>query len=227
MEFIDIFKKKYEKLIEEDVDSALKYAIDSFELNGEVDILLYIADALMANEEFESANEYIDKALRENCTDKFFAYSLKGETLFYLEKYKESRDAFNKVIKIKENNFFSTVYLVDIDIAEGKYLDAIGLIDKVLKSETLNIYDSAFMETKKGWIIFKYLGKQEDAYSLFKDALDKDEMCATAYVGLGSYYLYKENYEKAIENYEKAIELGETYSIVFEGLDKAREMRGK
>jgi len=226
MEFIDVFKEKYEQLMEEDVDSAFKYCIDSLESSGNPDILVYIGDALMANEDFEGANEAIDNALNRNCTNKIFAYSLKGEALFYLEKYKESRTAFNEVIKNEENNFFAVVYLVDIDIAEGKYLDGVRRIDVVLNSRTLNNEDTAFMETKKGWIMFKYLEKQEEAHNLFKESLNKDVNCGTAYIGLGSYYLYKKNYEESINSYEKALELGEGCNIVYEGLDIAREKRG-
>lgn len=226
MEVIKEFKEKYEKLMEEDVDLALEYALDSFETIGNADILVYIGEALMSNEDFEGANEAIDNALSENCEDKLLAYSLKGEALFYLDKYKESRHSFNKVIKQDVNSFFATVYLVDIDIAEGKYLDGIIKIDTILNSKTLNSEDTAFMETKKGWIMFKYLEKQEEAYNLFKGSILKDKNCGTAYVGLGSYYLYKKNYEKSINNYEKALDLGEGCSIVYAGLEKARRKRG-
>ena len=227
MEFIDVFKEKYDKLIEEDANEALNYSIDSLNSSGNPDILVYVGDALMANEDFEEANEAIDNALIKNCTNKLFAYSLKGESLFYLEKYKESRAAFNEVIKLEKNSFFAVVYLVDIDISEGKYLDAIRRIDKILESKTLNNEDIAFMETKKGWIMFKYLNNQEEAYNLFKEALNKDEVCGTAYVGLGSYYLFEKNYKEAIISYEKALELGECSDIVYEGLNKAIEKRGE
>lgn len=226
MKAIKEFKERYEKFMEEDVDLALEYALDSFKTIGNADILVYIGEALMSNEDFEGANEAIDNALSENCEDKLLAYSLKGEALFYLDKYKESRDSFNEVIKQDVNSFFATVYLVDIDIAEGKYLDGIIKIDTILNSKSLNSEDTAFMETKKGWIMFKYLEKQEEAYNLFKGSILKDENCGTAYVGLGSYYLYKKNYEKSINNYEKALDLGEGSSIVYEGLEKARRKRG-
>lgn len=225
MEFIDIFKEKYEQLTEEDVDSALTYCKESLEITSNADIYVYIGDCLMANEDFEGANEAINEGLHKNCTNKTFAYSLKGEALFYMENYEESRLAFNEVINCELNNFFATAYLVDIDIAESMYVDGINRLDKILNSETLSNEDFAFMQTKKGWIMFKYLKKQEEVFKLFEEALDKDIDCGTAYVGLGSYYLYKENYDKSIENYEKAIELGEDCEIVYNGLTVANEKR--
>ncbi|MBB6623951.1 tetratricopeptide repeat protein [Clostridium gasigenes] len=223
MQFIDVFKAKYEQLMEEDIDAGLKYCIDSLEDSENADILVYLGDALMANEDFEEAAQTISRGIELNCTNKVFAYSLKGEALFYLEKYTESRSAFKEVIKNKENSFFAIVYIVDIDIAEGKYLDGINRINIILNSKTLNNKDTAFMETKKGWIMFKYLEKQEEAFLLFKESLNKDRDCGTAYVGLGSYYLYKEEYIEAINSYEKALELDEGYDIVYKGLETAKE----
>lgn len=226
MEFIDIFKEKYEQLIEDDVDKALEYCMESLELSKSADIYVYIGDALMINEDFEDAVKAISKGIKENCVNKLWAYSLKGEALFYLDRYKESREAFNEVRKSNINNFFACVYLIDIDIVECKYIDGINRLDLILNSNTLNNEDEAFMKTKKGWIMFKYLESQEAAYILFKEALNKDKFCATAYVGLGCYYLYKNEYVKSIKNYENALELGEDSYIVYEGLEQAKEKRG-
>lgn len=177
----------------------------------------------MANEDFEGANEAITRGLNNGCTNKSFAYSLKGEALFYMENYKESRLAFNEVLELELDNFFATVYLTDIDIAESKYQDGIYRLDKILKSKNLNNEDYAFLKTKKAWIMFKYLEKPEEAFILFEESLDKDISCGTAYVGLGSYYLYKEMYGEAIENYKIAIELGEDCEIVYNGLEVAND----
>lgn len=227
MKYIDVFKEKYEELMEEDVEAALEYCKESLDLNENADIHVYLGDALMANEDFEEAYESISRGIEHDCSEKKFAYSLKGESLFYLERYEESRSAFKEILKTEENNFFAIVYLIDIDIAESQYMEGIEKANIILNSQTLDIEDTAFIKTKKGWIMFKYLEQKEEAYELFKEALENDLKCSTAYIGLGSYYLYKENYIDAIINYEKALELGEGCSIVYEGMELARVKVGE
>lgn len=219
---MNIFKEKYEELMEQDVDKALEYCNESLGVTNNPDILVYIGEILMINEQFEDALEVITKAISLNCTNRMLAYSLKGESLFYMNRYKESKLDFEKVMKYEKNNFFASVYLIDISIAEKDYLLGIEKSNEILSSETLNKEDTAFIQTKKGWINFKYLEHQEDGYKLFKEALNNDKKCGNAHIGLGCYYLYKKNYINSIKHFNMALELGEECSIVYDGLEEAK-----
>ena len=225
MEFLDQFKEKYEQLMEEDVECAIKYCTDMLEKSNNADIFVCLGEALIVMEDFESAINYLSEGLNRNCSDKLLALNLKGEALFYVGKFNESRQYFNEVLKTEDNIFFANVYIIDIDIAEGKYTNSINRINTILNSNYLNIEESAFMETKKGWIMFQYLEMQEEAFRMFENSLNKDINCSTAYVGLGCYYLYKNNYDAAISNYENALNLGECYDVVYTGLAEAKLKR--
>lgn len=223
MNYIDLFKLEFENLIEEDVDSAIEYCLEAFKTSEDINIYLYLAEALMANDNFVEALDYICVAINGNCKDKILAYSLKGECLFYLDKYAESRLAFTEVLDRDELSFFASVYIIDIDIHEKKYFDAINIIDKVVYGNRLTMEDMAFLNTKKGWILLKYLDKQEEALELFNEAIIEDYNCGTAYVGMGYYFLAKEEYENAVIKFNRALELGEDYDIVYEGKEIAKE----
>ncbi|MGL5085595.1 MAG: hypothetical protein ACRC68_07755, partial [Clostridium sp.] len=135
--------------------------------------------------------------------------------------------AFYEVLKLDKMSFFANVYIIDIDIYEGRYLEAINIIDTLILYNKIEIEDIAFLETKKGWIMFKYLEKKEEAFNLFTQSLNKDINSGTSYIGLGYYYIYIKEYEKAILNFNIAIDLGEGYELVYEGLDIAREGLGE
>ena len=169
----------------------------------------------MALNNYEEAVVSINKAIKNNTRNINFANSLKGEALFYLGKYEESKKVFLNLLKENPNSFFSIAYLTDIDINLGNYLEGIERAEKALEEKRLDIKDSAYIEVNIGWIKLKYLNDLEGAYNHFSTATNSDKELGTAYVGFGEYYLIKEEYQKAIENYEMAIELYENTIDVY------------
>lgn len=227
MEINKQFTENFEKLMSENAAEALAYAMKIQEENDNPELHVYIADALMALDDFAGAVEEINEGLAKGIKNKAFANSLKGEALFYLGRYEESREVFLEILAENPNSFFAVAYLTDIDINLKNYTEGIERAEKVLASNTLNSRDAAYIQTNIGWINLKYLGKEEEAFVNFNNAKKLDDTLGTIYIGLGVYYLNKEEYEKALENFEKAIELDEGTVEVYFNIGKCYKAMGQ
>lgn len=215
------FLREYENLMNEDVEKALEFCINTLKESNNPEVYIYIGECYMALNEFEEAIEAIDKGIANGSVNINFAKSLKGESLFYLERYEESKEIFLGLLKERPNSFFSIAYLTDIDIKLGNYKEGIERAEKALVNSNLDSKDSAYIEVNIGWIKLKYLNKEEEALENFNHALELDYNLGTAYIGFAEYHLRKEEYFKAIENYEKAIDLGENTLDVYFGMGLA------
>lgn len=218
MELDREFLIKYEELMSTDVEEALNYSIKMLEESNNPDIYVYIADCFMSLDSFEEAVDEINKGLSLGCRNKSFALSLKGEALFYLEKYQESKKIFKNLFNENSKNFFAVAYLTDIDIKLGNYLEGIKRAENVILNGNLKKRDLAYIETNIGWIYLKYINDIAKAYDSFNRALDLSSDTAIVYVGFGEYHLKLEEYYKAITNFEKAIEFGEETLDVYYGI---------
>ena len=221
------FLREYENLMNEDVEKALEFCINTLEESNNPEIYIYIGECYMALNLFEEAIEAIDKGLKEGSVNINFAKSLKGESLFYLEKYEESKEIFLELLKERPNSFFSIAYLTDIDIKLGNYKEGVERAEEALKKNKLDSKDSAYIEVNIGWIKLKYLNKEDEALNHFNHALDLDNNLWNAYIGFAEYYLRKEEYFKAIDNFEKAIDLGENTLDVYFGMGLAYKGLGQ
>ena len=142
----------YAERLEEDAATALAYAMEELENSKNPEIHVYVADALMALEDYEGAIEEINEALEKNIINVNYAKSLKGEALFYLERYEESKKVFIEILDSNPNSFFVVAYLTDIDIKLGRYEEGIARAEKVLSSNTLSSSDAAHIKANVGWI---------------------------------------------------------------------------
>lgn len=221
------FLREYENLMNEDVEKALEFCKEILEKSKNPEVYIYIGECYMALNEFEEAIVAIDKGLAEGSVNINFAKSLKGESLFYLERYEESKDIFLELLKERPNSFFSIAYLTDIDIKLGNYKEGVERAEKALSNNKLDGKDSAYIEVNIGWIKLKYLNKEDEALNHFKHALELDDNLGTAYIGFAEYYMRKEDYCKAIENYESAIDLGENTLDVYFGMGLAYKGLGQ
>lgn len=209
MKIREEFLWEYADKLEEDAAIALAYAMEELDKTENPEIHVYVADALMALDDFEGAVEEIDEALEKNIANVNYALSLKGEALFYLERYKESKEVFDKLYKVNPNSFFIVAYLTDIDIKLGNYNEGIERAEIILDSNTLDRKDAAYIKANVGWIKLKYLNKMDEAYNDFQEALNIDENIGSVYVGLGEYYKEKAKYDKALKCFDKALQLDE------------------
>lgn len=215
MELNTEFLFKYEELMNKDVEEALNYSIKMLKKSKNPDIYAYIADCLMVLDNFEDAVYEINKGLSLGCSNKNFALSLKGEALFYLEKYEESKEIFIEILKENSNSFFAVAYLTDIDIKLGNYLEGIKRAEDIILNENFANGDLAYINTNIGWIYLRYLNDLDKSYKCFNKALELSSDTSITYVGFGEYYFKIGQYLKAITNFEKAIELGESTLDVY------------
>ena len=212
------FLREYENLMNEDVERALEFCEKTLEESNNPEVYIYIGECYMALNLFKEAIEAIDNGLINGSVNINFAKSLKGESLFYLERYEESKEIFLELLKERPNSFFSIAYLTDIDIKLGNYKEGIERAEESLSNNKLDDKDSAYIEVNIGWIKLKYLNRVEESLNHFNHALELDNNLGTAYIGFAEYYLEKEEYFKALENYEQAIDLGENTLDVYFGI---------
>lgn len=215
MELNTEFLVKYEELMSIDVEEALNYSIKMLEKLKNPDIYAYIADCLMSLDNFEEAVYEINKGLSLGCINKSFSLSLKGEALFYLERYEESKKIFKEILKENSKSFFAVAYLIDIDIKLGNYLEGVKRAEDIMLNENFENGDLAYINTNIGWIYLRYLNDLDKAYKSFNKALDLSSDTSIVYVGFGEYYLKIGQYLKAITYFEKAIEFGESTLDVY------------
>ena len=218
MELNKEFLEKYNDLMNEDVELALDFSLNALKESNNSDFYAYIADCYMSLDEFDKAVNILEKALSNNCTNSTYAKSLLGESLFYLNKFEESKSIFESLKLENPNSFFVTAYLIDININLNKYEEAIKLGIDILKSNVLDSNDTAYILVNLGWINLKYLNNKDKALEYFNKALELDKNIGRAYIGLAEYYFSIEDYNSALVNYEKAIDLQEGTIDVYFGI---------
>ncbi|MBX9136176.1 MULTISPECIES: lipopolysaccharide assembly protein LapB [unclassified Clostridium] len=218
MELNKEFLEKYNDLMNEDVELALDFSLNALKESNNSDFYAYIADCYMSLDEFDKAVNILEKSLSNNCTNSTYAKSLLGESLFYLNKFEESKSIFENLKLENPNSFFVTAYLIDININLNKYSEAIKLGENILNSNVLNSNDTAYILVNLGWINLKYLNNNDEALKYFNKAIEIDENIGRAYIGLAEYYFNIGEYTNALINYEKAIDLQEGTIDVYFGI---------
>ena len=157
MELNKEFLEKYNDLMNEDVELALEFSLNALKESNNVDFYAYIADCYMSLDEFDKAVNTLKIGLSNNCTNSTYAKSLLGESLFYLNKFEESKSIFEDLKLENPNSFFVTAYLIDININLNKYEEAIKLGVDILNSNVLDSNDTAYILVNLGWINLKYM----------------------------------------------------------------------
>lgn len=218
MELNKEFLEKYNDLMNEDVELALEFSLNALKESNNVDFYAYIADCYMSLDEFDKAVNTLKIGLSNNCTNSTYAKSLLGESLFYLNKFEESKSIFEDLKLENPNSFFVTAYLIDININLNKYEEAIKLGVDILNSNVLDSNDTAYILVNLGWINLKYLNNKDKSLEYFNKALKLDKNIGRAYIGLAEYYFIIEDYNSSLVNYEKAIDLQEGTIDVYFGI---------
>ena len=218
MELNKEFLEKYNDLMNEDVELALEFSLNALKESNNVDFYAYIADCYMSLDEFDKAADNLKIGLSNNCSNSTYAKSLLGESLFYLNKFEESKSVFESLNLENPNSFFVIAYLIDININLNKYEEAIKLGVDILNSNTLDSNDTAYILVNLGWINLKYLNNKDKSLEYFNKALELDKNIGRAYIGLAEYYFSIGDYNNSLINYEKAIDLQEGTIGVYFGI---------
>lgn len=141
--------------------------------------------------------------------------------------YVESRRCFERVIREEAEQYLANTYLIELDIREGFYEDAINKCIDYIENYGGSSEQIANLKCIIGWTYLIDLNNSHLAKEAFIEAIESDEKCGRAYTGLGIYEANNKNYEEAIYYFNKSIEIdendGENYfalAICYKELNK-------
>ena len=205
----------FNEILECDLNEAFKYCNDGFKKTGNPEYLIYTAHSYLLQGNFEDAIAAIDLAFELGCDYYVYGYNVKGEALLELGLYVESRRTLEKVIKIEPEQYHTNLLLLELDIREGLYEDAINRCKEYINTYGYESSQIGELNSAIAWTYLIDLNNPEEAKKYFKDAIKCNPTYSRAYTGLGIYESYKRNYNKAIEYFTYALELdpndGENY----------------
>ncbi|WP_196000743.1 tetratricopeptide repeat protein [Clostridium sp. 1001271B_151109_B4] len=220
-------EETFNEILACNVQEAMKYANDGFKKNGNPEYLIYTGHCYLVQGYFEEAIAAIDLAFELGCDYIVYGYNVKGEALLELGLYAESRRCFERVLMEEEEQYLANTFLVELDIREKLYIDAINrCIDYIEKYECDNIQIANF-KCIIGWTYLIDLNNSELAKEALVESIKANDKCGRSYTGLGIYEANNKNFEKAIKYFNKAIEInnndGENYfalAICYKALKK-------
>ncbi len=121
------------------------------------------------------------------------------------------------------------IHEVESQVAAGRYLDAIDIVERLFKSSELPDHQRSHLFRIVGDCFVK-LGDQESAKGAYLKSVEFDSYSARSYVGLGTLALLKEAFDVAVIHFQKAVSLApldETgnfgLGLAFQGLGEFRE----
>lgn len=198
-----------------DLNEAFKYCSDGFKKTGNPEYLIYTAHSYLVQGSYEEAISAVDLAFELGCDYYVYGYNVKGESLLELGLYVESRRILEKVQNIEPEQYHTTLLLLELDIREGFYEDAINRCNNYINTYGYESSQIAELKSAIGWTYLIDLNNPEEAEKYFNEAVKLNPEYSRAYTGLGIYENYKKNYNKAMEYFNKAVELdpsdGENY----------------
>ena len=133
-----------------DVKEALKYSKDGFKESGNPEFLIYTAHCYLVQGFYEEAIAAVDLAFELGCNYFVYGYNVKGEAFLSWGLYVESRKCFEKVISEEPEQYLANTFLIELDIREGFYEDAINkcvdYIENLTSDEHGTKYNSLVFE---------------------------------------------------------------------------------
>ena len=211
----DSIEEIFNEILKLNVEEAIKYCKDGFKETNNPEFLIYLGHGYLALGMYEEAIESICSAIQKGCDYLAYGYNVMGESELELGLILESRNSFNKVLEIEDGNFIATSFLVELDIREGLFEDAINRCVDYIEMHGGNPSEVSELMSAIGWTYLIDLNKKEIALEAFQEALNNDSSCNRAYTGIGIYYSIIKDYKEAIKYFNKAIEIdkndGENY----------------
>lgn len=192
-----------------DVKEALKYSKDGFKESGNPEFLIYTAHCYLVQGFYEEAIAAVDLAFELGCNYFVYGYNVKGEAFLSLGLYVESRKCFEKVISEEPEQYLANTFLIELDIREGFYEDAINKCVDYIENFECDAKQLSDLKCIIGWTYLLNLNNKDIAKEAFLEAIEDYSNCPRAYTGLGIYEANNKNFNEAIKYFEKAIELNE------------------
>ena len=199
----------FNEILMYDVQEALKYSSDGFKKSGNPEYLLYTAHCYLVQGFFEDAIAAIDLAFDLGCDYIVYGYNVKGEALLSLGLYVESRRCFERVLMEEEEQYLANTFLIELDIREGLYEDAINRCVDYMENYECDNRVLSDLKCIIGWTYLVNLNNPEIAREAFMESIEANKECSRSYTGLGIYEANHKRFNEAIEYFNKAIEINE------------------
>lgn len=211
----DNIEEIFNEILGYNAEEAIKYCKERYEETKDYEYVIYLAKAYLFLEMYIEAIETANLVIDSSYDYLVQGLNIKGEAQLELGFFEESRKSFEEALQIYESNFISTSFLVELDINEGLYENAINRAVDFIEKYGDNKLEVADLMSAIGWTYLINMKNVEIAIEAFEEAIKNDINCHRAYTGIGIYYIYKKNYYEAIEYLNKAIEInredGENY----------------
>lgn len=227
----DSIEEIFNEILSCNIEEGIKYCKAGFNETNNPEYLIYMGHGYLALGMYVEAIECVDSAIEKGCDYLIYGYNVKGEAQLELGLFVESRNSFKKVLEIEEDNFNATSFLVELDIREEFYEDAVNRCVDFIEKFGDNPIEVADLMSAIGWTYLIDLNKSEIALEAFEEAINNNSECDRAYTGIGIYHTTKKNYEDAINYFNKAIKInkndGENYfglAICYKELGNVKEI---
>ncbi len=201
------------------VDSDTEKILQSFQIDGPIENIIYIADSLSL-----MIKDYlIISLLKKDTTPEWqtylgttkspqaLGYFLDGKNLFLKREYAEAREMFHNAIKIDSNFTTAAVMLAFAYGNAGLYKDAKKWSLKAYENrDNILRTDRILAEYTRAWFInFNPL----ETIKYLKQILEIDDKNPINYWNLGQVYNSINQYEMAIPEFEMALKLYDDWGI--------------
>lgn len=160
--------------------------------------------------QFEKALIITQNILNDNNQD-YFAWTIKGRSLFALNQPLEGIEALNKAIYINPDYFQAFAYRGTIYKAIGENQKALQDINKALESDSENL-DLLKMQAN----ILYNLGDNEAASQKFDNLIALNEKDEESYVYRAIVNKRMQNYDATLNDLNKAITINPNYDFAYE-----------
>jgi tetratricopeptide (TPR) repeat protein len=153
---------------------------------------------------------------------------MRGNNLYYLVRYADALDCFNRATEIKPDYFRAWTN-------KGSTIQKVGVLEGVEKEATALEYfdralainpDDALTLVNKGLLLGE-LGKKEEALELYKQAINNDPNYYRAYYAQGLEFSEMNRYEESISAYAQAIEVKPDFVAAWVGKGNQLENLGR
>ena len=158
----------------------------------------------------KEALKYSKDGFKESGNPEFLIYTAHCYLVqgFYEEAIAAVDLAFEYIRRDEEGNVANT-FLIELDIREGFYEDAINKCVDYIENFECDGKQLSDLKCIIGWTYLLNLNNKDIAKEAFLEAIEDYSNCPRAYTGLGIYEANNKNFNEAIKYFEKAIELNE------------------
>tara|TARA_Y100000589_G_C26805783_1_gene487677 strand:- start:2 stop:613 length:612 start_codon:yes stop_codon:yes gene_type:complete len=167
---------------------------------------------LIKERNFQIALSKINKLIEDN-PFYLYLYGLRGEILFFTNRYDEASDDFVKCSESKQLRIKSLSMLGLIKSRKGEFREAEGIYEKILKDDKTN----TSAHNNLGNIYFK-TGKEEQSVYQYKQVLQIDPANIGALKNLARIYKKQKSRAKVTKIYEDILEISPEDTDAFLGL---------